>query len=364
MRSIATYQVHLDATRAWIDRSLRPRGQVTGRGGSSAYATAAGTWSRVYPETTGYLIPTLLSFKRTEEVLHIARWLLLIQHPDGWWAGGLHPPRRPLPSVFNTAQVLSGLVTLARTTNDLPLRSSITRAARWLAAGIAADGLWPNQDYRALSTPTYYTHAAWPLLEAAHFLDDDTIGASALRVLNALSKRRLSNGGFAGWSFTGSGPAFTHTIAYTLRGLIGAAESLNTWEPYGAATESVLERLGKSTELTGGRLPGLWTEDLEPLGSFVCLTGNAQLAICLLIWESRHPDLRIVNMAAKLLDVVCASQRLRHPLSAIRGAVGGSLPLAGPYMRGRYPNWAAKFHCDALGLMIRRLEGEAASWRG
>jgi len=34
----------------------------------------------------------------------------------------------------------------------------------------------------------------------------------------------------------------------------------------------------------------------------------------------------------------------------VRGAIAGSYPLWGRYLRWRYPNWAAKFFLDALLL--------------
>jgi hypothetical protein len=76
----------------------------------------------------------------------------------------------------------------------------------------------------------------------------------------------------------------------------------------------------------------------------------------LLLWEERAPDPRMVGAAARLVDRVCRSQRLRHPLRGLRGAVAGSSPPWGRYMTLRWPNWAAKFHADALQKLAARLE--------
>jgi hypothetical protein len=45
-------------------------------------------------------------------------------------------------------------------------------------------------------------------------------------------------------------------------------------------------------------------------------------------------------------------------VGGLRGAVAGSAPLWGDYMRMRYPNWAAKYHCDALMGVMARVERE------
>lgn len=49
------YKHHLSATMGWLERSL-----VKDRGGSAAYFIPGIGWSKAYPETTGYIIPTLL----------------------------------------------------------------------------------------------------------------------------------------------------------------------------------------------------------------------------------------------------------------------------------------------------------------
>jgi hypothetical protein len=36
--------------------------------------------------------------------------------------------------------------------------------------------------------------------------------------------------------------------------------------------------------------------------------------------------------------------------------VPGSQPIWGEYLRYRYPNWAAKFHLDALLLLVRGVD--------
>jgi hypothetical protein len=343
----STYERHLIATAAWIDH---------GRGGSCAYYSPVMGWSRPYPETTGYLIPTLIgigrvlrSFEGEERAIALGSWLLDIQRADGAWHGGVHPPKKdPRPSVFNTAQVLRGLVALHDLTAEQRWLDAAARATRWLASGVGTDGLWAARDYRAAGTPSYYTYAASPMLEVARRIDDDGLRGVAVRVLHEIRTRRRPNGTFGRWAFSATGAAFTHTIAYTLQGFLEAAQILGDWAAYGEPVEEALDELARIAAKVGGQLPGKLDDDWAPAARYVCLTGNAQVALCLLDWNERQPDSRLVVAADALVGFVCSNQRLGSPLTGVKGAAAGSAPLWGRYMTLRYPNWAAKYLCDAL----------------
>ena len=361
--SLDRYERHLAETRAWLDRSVE-----RGRGGSSAHFSLVTGWARPYPETTGYLIPTLLELaahtgdaRHAEQARGLGDWLLDIQDPEGSWRGGQHPPRTEAEqrgSVFNTGQILEGMVALARHDGDERYRDAALRGARWLASGLGDDGLWTTRDYRSETTPTYYTRVAWPMLEVWALTGESALRDAAEGVLNALGERRDADGFFQGMSFRPDQPAFLHTIAYTLRGFLESARLLGAWEPHGAVADEALTRLARRADLTGGRIPGSFGPGWRKAGDAMCLTGNAQLALCLLIRDERAPDLRRVNTAAKLVDAVCRTQVLRGPVRALRGGVAGSWPIWGRYMTLRYPNWAAKFHADALLRLIGRLRTE------
>jgi hypothetical protein len=357
--TIEQYERHLATTAAWLLKSVEH-----GRGGSCAYFSLASGWSRPYPETTGYLIPTLLAlsqvlrrFDGERRATELGSWLLSLQDGGGWWLGGLHPPKGgAAPSVFNTAQILQGLVALHDHTGEDRWLEAATRAGRWLAGGVDESGLWTHRDYRAANTPSYYTYAAWPMLEVAKRSGEAEIRDAAERGLRTILTRRRPNGSFSGWGFSEGEPAFTHTIAYTLQGLLGAAKLLDDWDTYGDPVEDGLLALARLAERSSGRLPGRLDSDWSPAARYVCLTGNAQIALCLLDWGRRRPDPRLVSEAVRLVDFVCTAQWRRAPLPALRGAVGGSAPIWGRYMTLRYPNWAAKYHCDALMGLIAILK--------
>jgi len=359
--SLDRYRNHLRATLAWIVRSID-----AGRGGSAAYYAPILGWAAPYPETSGYIIPTLLDAAvelRDDSLraaaVRVGEWLLTLQHEQGWWPGGLYKPKRSgAPSVFNTAQILDGMVALARSTGELRWRSAALRAAQWLAGGVDGRGLWRTGNYRGGFNPSYYAQVAWPMLMGWQLGAGEDVRDAAVRVLRQIVSRRAPNGVIRGWSFDPDEAAFTHTIAYTLRGLIESAILLKDWDTFGSPCEAALERLARAAELAQGRLPGAYYDDWRPVKWYSCLTGNAQVALCLLRFEERFPDLRLVNAAAKLIDYVCRKQRIRRGSARTRGAVAGSSPFWGRYMFGRYPNWAAKYHADALMMLLRRLRLE------
>lgn len=349
------YGPHVAAACGWIARSERPTG------GSAAQYTPLVGWSRAYPETTGYIIPTLIDASRRLRVkdhgaraIRFGEWLRGIQNPDGSWNAGLYPSRSDRPSVFNTGQILTGLVSLWRNTGDDRWIDSARRGARWLEVGMGSDGLWRGGDYRASSTPSYYTHVLWPLLEVATEADLSCVRDAAIRGVRTIVSRVQTNGAFSGWGFGDSTPAFTHTMAYTIRGIQGCGAILEDEQMLDAVVPAI-ERLGRLAEMRAGRLPGAFDAQWRPVGRFVCLTGSAQVAHCLLIHESRDRDLRLVSAAARMLDVVCNSQALQSPIGGIRGGVAGSSPFWAPYMRCRYPNWAAKYLCDGISALCDRL---------
>ena len=359
--TIEKYMAHLEATATWLLNSIKH-----GKGGSCAHFSPLKGWSNPYPETTGYAIPTLLNIASFFPALNtvsaafdIGDWLLSIQEKEGYWLGGLHPNKKAEEgSVFNTGQILKGMMALYHHSGQQKYFDAAVKGSEWLAQGVDTQGLWPANDYKAKQTPSYYTHVAWPMLEVWKESHDEKVRESAERFLTTILARKTNNGTFSGWEFEQGKAAFTHTISYTIRGFQECARLLDKVDEYSMPTKQALEFLLRKAEFTNGQLPGAFDVDWKADNAFVCLTGNAQIAINLLILESYEEDLRIVNASAKLVDFVCRVQRITHSLEGVSGGVAGSYPLWGKYMIFRYPNWAAKYHCDAIMLLVKRMKKE------
>jgi hypothetical protein len=145
------------------------------------------------------------------------------------------------------------------------------------------------------------------------------------------------------------GPAaFTHTIAYTLQGFLESALLLDEPEilekTLGAAN-GLLQEHSRAGRLAGRYGPG-WQGDY----SFSCPVGNAQLSVLFLrIWVITGAQK--FKIAGKMFLAEAARfQKLGSNRNTF-GALPGSAPFWGPYLRWRYPNWGAKFFLDAVDAL-------------
>jgi hypothetical protein len=348
----------------WLCRAQ----DVCGGGGVAGWYALAGGWSAAYPETTGYIIPTVLeAASRTGSLADLTRarrmaeWEVTVQLPEGGWQGGLVTDP-PVPIVFNTGQVLQGLLAAHAAFNDPAFAAAAERGAGWLLSVQDPDGAWRRHDYQ--DTPhAYATRVAWPLAVLAEQTGDRRLRQAAVRNLDWTLGQQAPDGWFACSGFAPEEAAFTHTIAYTLEGLIEAAAVLGDERYHQAAqraAEALLLTFERRRRLAGTYGPG-WTGDFR----FACVTGEAQMGR---VWARLFDltgDARYLNAALKITDQVLAriAWGSRHP--GIQAGVPGSAPLWGPYMRFRFPSWAVKFTLDALlaeerslGRLVRA--GEAA----
>lgn len=341
--------------RAALDWLLRAQA-VTGTGGCAHSYSPVRGWAAPYPETSGYIIPTLYAgsarFRDPKYSLaadRMAAWLLELQHDDGWFPALLwHPRRIPRPSVFNTGQIVFGLVAAAERHPNANYAAAARRAIEWLVSELGPDARWHRHAYRPGYIPSYYTHICWPMAEYQTRLapDDASLKDSILQALAALLRDRNENGTFSKWAFAAGKPAPTHTIAYTLQGMLEAARVLGCDDPYGEAARASLRRLMVIAEVRK-RIAGAYDTAWRGVNWYRCATGHCQLASAWLTAYRLEGDPRFLNVAVKAVHEVAGRQTIEGGRAVVRGAIPGSIPLWGRYMPGRYPNWAAKFFADA-----------------
>ena len=334
----------------WFKNSLRESG-----GSSAKFCLATQRYSPAYPETTGYWINTLCDvrthypdimhsvFASREIEMELAGWLQSIQRDDGAFPGSYGDLDRQPPVVFNTGQILHGLIAVVRYAgNDANLFDSIVRASKWLVSVQEPDGAWRRNSRCQLSSNT---RTAWALILAGRLLSDDSyVDAGRRNVTYALTHLNerfyfTSNG------FRSDRPAFTHTIAYAIEGMLacGILESKSAWID---AAENAYDALLPYVA-SDGRLAGEFGESFESDDSYVCLTGNCQLAaIGFQLHEVRGNRVHLDN-ANRLLDFVRRHQ-LTSRSAGVDGGIPGSWPLKGRYNPYKVPNWAVKFFVDAL----------------
>ncbi len=327
-------------TLEWVLESIHA---CKGRGSSHSYAPILG-WNKAYPETTGYLIETLLDYADLmqrpdldQAAMSCADWLEDIQLPNGAFSGGLVGSQQP--SVFNTGQILFGL---ARTDR----KAALQRAVTWLLEVRNKSGGWLEGAYVEGYEPTYYTRVVWGILKANEVLKSPEIDDLMRISLRRYATRFQANNSIIDWGFRPNEPGFTHTIAYTLEGFFESALSLNETE----ILEKTLEAFDFLLEISQkkGGTAGAYDLDWKGNHRFRCVTGNAQLSILAqrAFAHTGHPKYR--EAARRFLSEIEGAAPCTFPMKGLRGAIPGSIPIWGDYARFRYPNWAAKFYLDAV----------------
>lgn len=356
---------HLLSAAQWLCMAQ----DVTGDGGVAGRYYFDRGWSSSYPETTGYILPTFLALATTlgDARFHArARacldFLLPLQLESGAFPGMEIAENRTKPSFFNTAQILHGLIAWHRAEGDPRALDAARRAADWMLSIQDADGAFRKHCYGDLPT-TYGTHASCWIAEFGAHTGDAKYLASAGRHLDwALTHRDPETGWF---DLCGFGPqdhadriSVTHTIAYTLWGVLFTSEILGRDDGI-AAVRQAAAGIARRLEMSR-RLPGVLDHRWRARADYVCLTGNAQMALIWLRLHERQPDFRLLNAALKALDGIKSAQRLDSADPGLRGGVAGSDPPWGGYIYNAVPNWAAKFFIDALLEKQRALARLAA----
>lgn len=313
-------------------------------------------WSSSYPETTGYIIPTMLDWAqrtgdRSLEVRarRMLDWLVAIQLPDGAFMGGRIDSMPVVPVTFNTGQILMGLAAGERAFGGY--REPMRRAADWLVQSQDPDGCWRRfpTPFASPGVKAYETHVAWGLLEAARVDPGRGYEDAALANVSWALQSVRSNGWIENCSLGRVERPLTHTIGYATRGMLEMYRFGRDRRFLEAARRIAA---GVATALRpDGYLPGILTENWTAAADWVCLTGTAQLAHCWLMLFEDTGEPNFADAAHRANAFVRRTVRVEG-LPEVRGGVKGSLPYSGDYCRYQYPNWAAKFLADSLMLEL------------
>jgi hypothetical protein len=355
--------VHWDAALAWLLRAQ----EATGCGGFSAGYSFAHGWLPAYPETTGYIIPTLwdaFALRGNEQfrkaAIDAADWEIAIQlpsgatragyegDPDGFWRQG------PVPAAFNTGQVMQGWNRTFIETGDSKYLDAARRAADFLAdcvdeRGVFVKGLSPGPLSR---TRAYYARAAYGLAWTGMLTDHRPYLDVARRHLDWVVQQQRPNGWVSYASFvarSADDDALTHPLAYVAEGLLETGLLLKEAR-YIDASRRVAVTTMHVCEKRGLFLPATLTRRLTSGDRYSCLPGNAQFACLWLRHGMMNDDLPMVNTGLKMVDWLKGLQSLRNENPGIRGGIAGSWPIDGGYSVFTYTDWASKFFADSLLL--------------
>lgn len=318
-------------------------------------------WHPSYPETTGYIISSFLAFaKRFDDpavaaaAMRMAAWEAAVQMPSGAVQGGpVCASARQTAAAFNTGMVLDGWCSAYNYSGDQKLLSAARRAADFLVGDLDDHGYFKTNGafVSAGEIKTYTCLCAWAIYRFGELVQEDRYKIAAVAVIEAALRQQQPNGWFAHNCLSHSDTPLTHTIGYTLQGVLevgllaGRADFIDAVR---RTADAVLPRMSSD-----GYLPGRFSADWEPAGFSSCLTGSAQMAIVGYRLFEQTGETKYRTQADKLVNYLKALQLLKSDDAAVVGAIAGSFPMLGGYMRAGYPNWATKYCIDALLLQHR-----------
>ena len=338
--------VHIHEAMNWLVRAQKKTGN---NGVSEGYHLYHG-WLPSYPETTGYIIETFCHYaERTaneqfrDSAIKMAEWLASIQNSDGSIPDSYFRKKM----VFDTGQVIFGFVRIFEETGNKKYKDAAVKAADWIITQQEQDGSWIR--HAAHNIPhTYYSRVAWSLLEAHRIASRDQYAECCVKNIDWCLRNQLSNGWFENASFNlkNHHRPFTHTIAYTIRGILESGIALQE-KKYIDAARNALDQLAKGIA-GNGFVPGTFDRDWTGDERFSCLTGSAQLSISYFKLARLLKSEEYSRIGSVINGYLKSKQNIRTRNLNIRGATAGSYPLWGDYIHFTYPNWATKFFVDAL----------------
>jgi hypothetical protein len=337
----------------WICRA-QDKSESQDGGVARHYSLITG-WCASYPETTGYIIPTILADanwrKKNSNLRERARrmldWLVSIQLENGAFAGGpIGNDSSDIPVAFNTGQILFGLVAGVHEFGNMYL-SAMKRAANWLLSNQDPDGCWRKyaSPYVIAGEKTYDTHIAWALLEATRVEPDRLYEEAALSNVTWALNFQRENGWFDKCCLSDPSKPLTHTVGYALRGLVEAykfTKDNTLLEACCKTADGLFGAIHLPDGFLAGRNDSQWTGKVP----WSCLTGSVQIAICFLMLYQFTGELRYKEAGCVLNQYVRRTMSLNGP-DDIKGGIKGSFPVNLGYGPYQYLNWACKFFIDS-----------------
>lgn len=279
----------------------------------------------VYPEVTGYYIPTLIQWGEIDLALSYAKYMCSLQKEDGAW----YDSADEYPYIFDTAQILKGLVAVYKYLPEV--KENIIKGCDWLLSQMdsngrlkpAFDGCFPKDD--TFYSELIHTYCLSPLVDASKMFNKPEYEQAAIKIKNYYItnyKEKILNFSL-----------LSHFYAYVMEALYDLGE-------IDLCRQSMMN-LEKYRNKKGG-IPGLKNVP------WVCSTGIFQLAV---VWY-------------KLGELEKGNSLFYYALSLQNETGGwyGSYPAPSVFARfytGRkkpyyFPDeeisWANKYFLDALAL--------------
>ena len=285
----------------WLLEAQSPEGGLPMFQQLSTAVNSTGKFVGLYPEITGYTVPTFLIYGEQDAASKAVAWLMEQQADEGYFLGQslLTEEKLRTPSIFNTVQIARGLpMSVAKSAYD------------WVASTQQADGSFKN----------CASHLAYNLC----FSEDEDM----LQGFRQWLRTKIRPNGWFDHS-----EQFSHFLAYTYMGALqlGMIDEVEEAARY-------LTRL-----IRDNGLPGFIFSDWSGSHDWTCVTGNAQFAQIFYTLSGLTGNADYAHRAHILLRAVERTQ-------LASGGFPGSDPVYGPYCPYEAPTWAAKFYLDAKDM--------------
>jgi rhamnogalacturonyl hydrolase YesR len=124
----------------------------------------------------------------------MADWELGIQKDGGGWEGNVEGAKQP-PLVFNTGQVVGGLLRMHQETGEGRYLEAAVDASGWIAKNQEEDGSWTFANFVQMKR-VYDTYVTPPLARMEALTGDETYTHAAIRNYEFALRQQRENGWF------------------------------------------------------------------------------------------------------------------------------------------------------------------------
>lgn len=283
---------------------------------SNGIAVESNQPKTIYPEVTGYYIPTLIKFGDKKRALDYGNYLLSIQNPDGSW----NAPNSTTPYTFDTGMILKGLAALVENNLDEndKYKNALIKGADYILSMQRDDGSIATADYSQWGLPygkqvpeAIHIYCLEPIRKVAQLTGEQKYEKSIQRALDFyLAKPDLTD-------FT----TLSHFNAYIIEGLVDIGE---------------IERAQRAMDLISLHQRPDGSVSAYSNVDFVCSTGLFQYAIC---WYK----LGEIKKADAAFEYAC---ELQNKSGGWFGSYTKGRDKANYFPQGEIA-WAVKYFLDA-----------------
>lgn len=312
-------------------------------------------WQPSYPETTGYIIPTMINAGKIlcdpdliRRVKLMADWELRIMLSDGAVHGG-NISGQPNPAVFDTGQVIRGLSAVFKETQEEKYLNAALKSANWIVSNECnKEGRWIVNNAKCVDqrTTTYNIYAVAPIVELGLQENNKEFKDLGIRAGDYTLSMQTGSGWYKNADFEDREDSLLHTIAYTIDGIWDIGEHLNIDRYLFSAQKAIDGILPHMDE--SGKMPGRFKRDWAGTVDWTCLTGVLQIAVTCMKLYKRIGDKKYLAAAIKVKNFIKTCQNNIDERYGGIGAIWGSWPIEGGYGRYQALNWPVKYFADLL----------------